>query len=101
MQKTLLTVLVFLGLLAGPIFAQAPPAEVEAELKDELEKLQLRLAQETQRRESAAEKSGRRLDRQALADAAVFAKAVEWILRHQEFLQAELRRTDAECFEAW
>ncbi len=69
----------------GVILAQAPPAEVAKELRSELKKLQEQIAEETNRREAEAKKTGRRMDRQSLADAAVFAKAVEWILRHEEF----------------
>ena len=69
----------------GVVLAQAPPAEVAKELRSELQKLQQQIADETNRREAEAEKTGRRMDRQSLADAQVFAKAVEWILRHEEF----------------
>ncbi len=72
-------------LLPGPLRAQAPPAQVEKFLQAELAELQKLLAAETHRREAAAAKNGKRLDDQALADAAVFPKAAEWILRHQEF----------------
>jgi predicted peptidase len=72
-------------LIPTEIKAQAPPAKVEESLRAELAELQRLLAEETKKREAAAEKSGTGEDRQSLADAAVFPKAVEWILRHQEF----------------
>ena len=65
--------------------AQAPPVEVEKALEAELKELEQLLTEETKRREADAEKTGRAVDTQALADARVFTKAVEWILRHQEF----------------
>lgn len=84
-----LVLLLFFGgascLGSGPVWAQAPPADAEKTLQSGLAELQERLAAETKRRKAIAEKSGRRLNEQALADAAVFPKAVEWILRHREF----------------
>jgi dienelactone hydrolase len=65
--------------------AQKPPARAEESLKSELAELQKLLSEETKRRETASEETGRSIDSQSLADAAVFAKAGEWILRHQEF----------------
>lgn len=70
---------------SGVAYAQAPPPEAEKSLRKELAQLQDKLAEETQRRNEIAKKTGRRVNEQALADAAVFAKAVEWILRHKEF----------------
>ncbi len=67
--------------------AQAPPAEVKASLEAELKELQTLLSLETKRREAIALETKRAVDAQSLADAAVFAKAVEWILRHEEFYQ--------------
>ncbi|MCA9072880.1 MAG: hypothetical protein KDA84_28350, partial [Planctomycetaceae bacterium] len=84
-----LVLLVFLGWASGPgivqVLAQAPPADAEKSLQEGSAKLQDKLTAETERRKALSEKTGRRIDEQALADAAVFPKAVEWILRHKEF----------------
>lgn len=67
--------------------AQAPPQEVKQSLEAELAELNKLLADETERRETIAQKTRQAVDTKSLADAAVCAKAVEWILRHEEFYQ--------------
>ena len=73
------------AIFPGVVLAQAAPADAAESLRSELKQLQQQIAEETSRREAEAKKTGRRIDRQSLADAAVFPKAVEWILRHEEF----------------
>ena len=68
-------------LISGSVVAADPPSpEVVTELTDGLRKLQAQVA-ELQKNPALQSRDGRA----RFADVAVFAKAVEWMLRHNEF----------------
>ena len=71
-----LTAFVSLLLVATTVFAQPCPKDAEPALRQGLEQLQSEIAQL---------KTNKKLSTQLMADVEVYAKAVEWCLRHDEF----------------
>lgn len=63
----------------SPLYGQAPPADQKPAIEEKLEQLRERINQ--------LKKSD--LDDHLLADVEVYAKAAEWILRHEEFYKPE------------
>lgn len=81
--------LVLLGLLATPTGAQPPSDEARAELTRGLEELQAQLAD-----------LKRQLPEESrIADAEIFAKAVEWNLRHDEFFDKRYEKDSLAALE--
>ncbi|WP_166824936.1 prolyl oligopeptidase family serine peptidase [Thalassoroseus pseudoceratinae] len=76
---------VWLGVASAPLWSQEITAEQEHSLRKHLTTLRTVLDAEKARRIEAAEKDGTRLDLRSVADVEVYAKAVEWALRWNEF----------------
>ncbi|MBW3542753.1 MAG: prolyl oligopeptidase family serine peptidase [Planctomycetes bacterium] len=70
---------------AGPLFAQPAPPEDAARFRHEIETLRERLRELQKARRDAADADNRRFDERPYADVELYAKAAEWILRHEEF----------------
>jgi dienelactone hydrolase len=77
---------------AGMALAQPAPADKADALRQKLEQLQEAVDAERGRRERDAEENRTRLDLRPVSDCAVYAKAVEWCLRHDEFFKPEYVR---------
>lgn len=87
--QTALIAVVFSQLLMQRCLAQSAPADTTKKFQTELDRLEKFLAVEEQRREKVGDENNSRVDRRSLADVKVYAKAVEWILRHKEFYKPD------------